>query len=272
MSWIIEDWRLKLLAFGLAILMLGAVAFSQNPPTRGTLTIGLNYDTASDIIILNPPNKTSVSYQGLADAIGLVNTSNLSATVDATHAKPGSAVKLNVNASTSVSGVQVINPVPIVVNIDTRATVPLTVTVKTTLAIGYQLKKPADTTCAGVTPCVIHFTGPVSWEDAVGLKAVVIYPTPIQSTEISQPSQPITLQTIKGPFDTTRVTQPSWSLDISSADIHILAAPGFTSNSVPLNALATRSPPSRWTPRWWWSLEIRPQSRNCLASSCRRST
>src|SRR5258706_7238249 len=103
--------------------MLGAVAFSQNPPTRGTLTIGLNYDTASDIIILNPPNKTSVSYQGLADAIGLVNTSNLSATVDATHAKPGSAVKLNPNASPSASRVQAIHPVPFVVHIYTPATV-----------------------------------------------------------------------------------------------------------------------------------------------------
>ena len=31
---ITEDWRLKLLAFGLAVLMLGAVAFSQNPPKQ----------------------------------------------------------------------------------------------------------------------------------------------------------------------------------------------------------------------------------------------
>ena len=33
MSWIAENWRLKLLAVGLSALMLAAVAFSQNPPT-----------------------------------------------------------------------------------------------------------------------------------------------------------------------------------------------------------------------------------------------
>ena len=33
MNLITDDWRLKLLAVGLALLMLGAVAFSQNPPT-----------------------------------------------------------------------------------------------------------------------------------------------------------------------------------------------------------------------------------------------
>jgi len=43
MSWITEDWRLKLLALGLAVVMLGAVAFSQNPPTIKTLSVPLNY-------------------------------------------------------------------------------------------------------------------------------------------------------------------------------------------------------------------------------------
>ena len=33
MSWVTESWRLKLLAIGLSVLMLGAVAFAQNPPT-----------------------------------------------------------------------------------------------------------------------------------------------------------------------------------------------------------------------------------------------
>jgi len=71
-SWnlITDDWRLKLLALGLAILMLGAVAFAQNPPTTGNLTVGLNYTFGgANVILLNPPTRINVSYSGLADAI-----------------------------------------------------------------------------------------------------------------------------------------------------------------------------------------------------------
>ena len=40
---ITDSWRLKLIAFGLAVLMLGVLAFSQNQPTTRSLTVGLNY-------------------------------------------------------------------------------------------------------------------------------------------------------------------------------------------------------------------------------------
>ena len=43
MSWVTESWRLKLLAIGLSVLMLGAVAFAQNPPTFKTLTVSITY-------------------------------------------------------------------------------------------------------------------------------------------------------------------------------------------------------------------------------------
>ena len=43
MNLILEDWRLKLLAIGLGVLMLGAVAFSQNPPTTGSLAVQVSY-------------------------------------------------------------------------------------------------------------------------------------------------------------------------------------------------------------------------------------
>src|SRR5260370_42433747 len=111
MKWITEDWRLKLLALGLATLMLGAVAFAQNPATQRTLPIALNYSfaTGSTIVITNPPSKTNVTFTGLADVIGPVTINNLTATADATHAKPGSGVKLNVTVVSSVPGVHVQN-------------------------------------------------------------------------------------------------------------------------------------------------------------------
>jgi len=242
MSWLTDDWRLKLLALSLAIVLLAAVAFSQNPPTTRALTIGLNYDTASDIVILNPPSQTTVTFSGLADVISTVTPANLTATVDASHAKPGNGVRLNVTAGSSVQGVSVSSPPQIVVNIDARAIFAMTVQVNAHEGSGYHITQ-AETTCAGVTPCVIHFDGPQSWEDAAGLHAAVVYAAPVNVTHIRQNSQPITLLTNNGPFDTGRKTQPTWTLDVSSADIDIQAVAGVTSNTVPLVADTPAQPP-----------------------------
>jgi len=53
MTWglIKNEWRLKLLALGLAVLMLGAVAYSQTRPKITSLTVGLNYTVPPNIIL-----------------------------------------------------------------------------------------------------------------------------------------------------------------------------------------------------------------------------
>jgi len=245
MKWITDDWRLKLLALGLAILMLGAVAFAQNPPTSRTLTVALNYSFApsSTIVIITPPTKTSVTFTGLSDVIAAVTPNNLTATADATKAKPGAAQKLNVTVVSSVQGVNVQNPAPIVVNIDRLAEKDLTVQVIAHEAPGFHIDT-AQATCQGITPCVVHFTGPLSWEDPVSLSAAIIYSAPVNLTEIRQPAQPIVLETNSGPFDVSRVTEQSWELDIKAADIHILATPGSNSSTVPLvDAVPSHLPP-----------------------------
>ncbi|HEX9561335.1 MAG TPA: hypothetical protein VGA76_08885, partial [Candidatus Dormibacteraeota bacterium] len=76
MSWITDDWRLKLLAVGLAVLMLGAVAFSQNPPTSITMKVGINYSVPSGLILINPPKQTTVTVSGLADLVSAANFGN----------------------------------------------------------------------------------------------------------------------------------------------------------------------------------------------------
>ncbi len=246
MSWITEDWRLKLLALGLAILMLGAVAFAQNPPTTKTFSVGLNYSFApgSNIVITNPPSKTTVTATGVADVIGLLTANNLTATADATHAKPGSAQKLNVAVVSSVQGVNVQNLAPIVVNIDRIAEKDLTVQVIAHEAPGFHIVS-AQATCQGVTPCVVHFTGPLSWEDPISLSAVIIYSAPVNVTDIRQPAQPIILETNSGPFDLSQRTEPSWEADIRAADIHIVATPGSNSSTVPLvDSVPSHPPPS----------------------------
>jgi hypothetical protein len=246
-SWglITDDWRIKLLALGLAVLMLGAVAFSQNPPTTNSLNVGLNYTVPPNIVLINPPTKVNVSYSGLADVIAKVNPSNLTATVDATHALPGSAVKLNVTAHSLDLRVQVQNPPPIAVQIDTLQVREMPIQVNARAAAGWSID-PTKTlaTCPGApspNPCKVHFEGPVSWEN--NLKAVVTL-TNVAGT-MNLLNQSVLLQNATGSLDTTVRTVPSTTVDVTSVDVHIEAFQGTTSASVPL----VDSPPSHPPPQ-----------------------
>lgn len=243
MRLITEDWRLKLLGLGLAVLMLGAVAFSQNQPTTNTLSIGLNYVvTSPDIILINPPAKINITYSGLAAAVANVNTSNLLATVDTTGAKPGTAVRLNVTAKSLVQGVTPQQPPPIAVNIDTRQAVQIPVQVKATAATGWEID-PTKTlaTCPGAryaNPCRVQFDGPVTWES--GLKAV----TTVLGVagQMNLLNQPVQLQAAVN-VDLSQRTVPSVGVDVTAADVHIEAAQGATSTTVPLVDSDPSKPP-----------------------------
>lgn len=247
MSWglITDDWRIKLLALGLAVLMLGAVAFSQNPPTQKDLKVGLNYAVPPNVIIINPPGQVDVTYQGLADVIAKVNSGNLFASVDATHALPGSAVRLNVVAHSTDLRVQVLQPPPIVVQIDTMQIRELPVQVNARASPGWSID-PTKTrvTCAGAPnpdPCKVHFNGPVSWEN--NLKAVVTLANVAGTMNLL--NQSVVLLNGGAGLDTTIRTVPQVSVDVTSADVHIEAFAGTTSASVPL----VDSPPSHPPPQ-----------------------
>src|SRR5579859_693746 len=103
MSWITDDWRLKLLALGLAVLMLGAVAFAQNPPATKTVQVKVDYKPATNLVLINPPPTVNVTFSGLSELIGTMSGDNFSASVDPSHAKPGPAVKLNVTVTSTAN-------------------------------------------------------------------------------------------------------------------------------------------------------------------------
>ena len=248
MSWslITNEWRLKLLALGLGILMLGAVAFSQNPPTVKTVDAGVSYTVPPNIVLLNPPLKVTVTLTGLADALVHADSSNVTASVDATRALPGSNVKLNVVARTTVQGVQAQNPPPIVVNVDTRQVQEVPVQVVVHAAPGWSITK-TNPLCPGSTtpnPCKVHFDGPVSWEK--NLTATVQLSQPISTGTLEAPNQPIQLANSTGSIDLNSCrTQPCATLDVNSVNVHVEAAAGASSSTVPLVvAPPTNGPPN----------------------------
>jgi len=248
-SWklVTDDWRLKLLAVGLAVLMLGAVAFSQNPPTSKPLTVGLSYPTTQNqIVVINPPSKTSVTITGLADVIATVTPDNLTAIVDTAHAKAGAAQKLNVTVTSTDKRVTVQQPAPIVVDVDTIATKEVQVEVKATSAPGWSISSSVAT-CPGSSkpnPCFVHFTGPAGWTN--NLHAYAAFPGQVAANSTNSPNQAVQLQNNNGYFDNTTCTRvtPACSLDVSSVSIHVDAVAGSTSSTVALIDSAPSHPPA----------------------------
>ena len=242
MSWriVTDDWRLKLLAVGLAVLMLGAVAFSQNPPTSGSQTVQLGYGTVpSNLILLNPPPTTTVRYSGTADEIQQAkNCSCFTATVDVSHAKAGSNVQLNVLAKSTITDLNVQNPPPIPMTIDQYVqNKDLQVQVSAHPAAGWSITKAASS-CPN-TPCVVHFSGPASW--LKNMSATVTYPGAVNLGSIDSPNQPVALTNSTGLVDlTTCRTDPCATLDTLTASIHVEAIPGSNSSTIVL----LDSPPS----------------------------
>jgi YbbR domain-containing protein len=249
-SWvalITNEWRLKLLAFLLAVLMLGAVAFSQNPPTIKAITVGLNYNVKDGLVLINPPSKTTVGVSGLADVIARVDPdSNLIATVDASHASAGQAVKMSITATSTVRGLTITPPAPIAVNVDTRTVKEVPVQVGARAAPGWSITKALATCPGSVTPdpCHIHFDGPESWE--TNLTATATLPPTVNATTIDFPNQRIQLGNSSGSLDIAAIrTIPSAALDVTSVNLHVEAVAGVTSSTVPLvDAAPSHGPPT----------------------------
>lgn len=244
MSWIIDDWRLKLLALVLAVAMLGAVAFSQNPPTFKPLSITLNYRLPPNpgIIITKGPSKINVTATGLADAIASVSSNNVTAFADATHASPGKAVPLGITVN-APNGIGIPQPNPVAVDIDQLKTVEVPVTVNAHPASGWTINQDKTyATCPpNPNPCRVHFSGPASWEN--GIQATVNYGPAVNLNSIDSPNAPITLTNSSGTINLSQQTYPSLSLDFYNVGIHIEAQQGSSSKSVVLLVSNPAQPP-----------------------------
>jgi hypothetical protein len=242
---ITESWRLKLLAVGLSVLMLGAVAFAQNPPTFRTLTVGpIQYNIPDNLIVLNAPTKTTARITGLADVIQSANANSLVATFDLTKASPGPAVKVNLVIKSLDGRFTVQNPsVPFALFIDQRKTVPLTVQVRfPRVAAGWVVTK-ADAACPN-TPCIVNFDGPVTWENK--LSAYADFGAPVSAEKTVVPNVALSLEQNGTPLDSGNFvkTAPYSSLDPAAVEVTIQAKTGTTSKQVVL----IDSPPSHSPP------------------------
>jgi YbbR domain-containing protein len=231
---ITEDWRLKLLALGLAVLMLGAVAFAQNPVTQKVLRdVSIAYTVSPDIVVIDPPTKTNVTVTGLADALAIVNSRNVAASFDLSKTLPGTNTHVNLVVRPLIANVKVQDPVvPYVLNIDTLKAVSLAVDVRLTArpVPGWAWTKK-EAQCPNA-PCKVVFTGPASWE--TNLLAYADFTNPIQTDSANVPAIQVVLYQNTQPLDLTKNTVPAISLDPSTVQVRVDAKPGTSSRQVVL--------------------------------------
>ncbi len=244
MNLITNDWRLKLLALGLGVLMLGAVAFSQNPPTQVTLKdVTIGYTVSPDIIVINPPTKASVTVKGLADTLTSVNSSSVAASFDLSKATPGPNVHANLAVRSLISGVTVQNQiVPYTLNIDRLTAVSLPVTVRTLRVTTGWFVTNKVASCPNA-PCSVAFAGPSTWE--TNLAAFADVSAPVEQNTYDLPNQPVLLVQNGQALDLTVRTEPPVRVDPLSVSIRIEAKTGTTSRQVVLiDAQPSNGPPA----------------------------
>lgn len=243
MNLITDDWRLKLLAVALGVLMLGAVAFSQNPPTQKALAnVAIGYTVNSNIIVINPPTKTTVTVKGLADTLSSVTASSIAASFDLTKAAPGPNVHVNLMIRSLIKDVEVLTPVvPYTLNIDrlTSVTVPVTVRTQRVTTGWFVTNRVASCPTA---PCSVIFTGPSTWE--TNLAAFADVTAPIEQNTYDLLNQSILLVQNGQALDLTVRTEPPVIVDPLAVTIHIDAKTGTTSRQ----AVLIDAPPSHGAP------------------------
>jgi hypothetical protein len=253
-SWnlITSEWRLKLLALGLAALMLGAVAFSQNPPTYKDLTVPIVYpNIPSDIqiVAINPPVTARVRVTALADVLQTVTPLSVAATIDLTKVSAGGDQHVNLNVKSVDSRVKVQNPVvPYVLNIDKRVPLKLDVHVRTPRVTPGWAVSTSNTyaVCPGApagTACQATFMGPASYE--ANLAAYVDYTSPVEQNRSDVPNQPVYLEQGNSGqrFDLGRSTVPQMTLDPLNVTVHVEATTTTSYRQVTLiDAPYTRPP------------------------------
>ena len=92
-AWVVAHWRLKLLALLLALGLLGAVAFSQNPIAYVTIHAKVEYrfPTTNTLVLTSYPETVPVRAFGLSSDINQYAQGSAGATVDLTGAHAGAS-------------------------------------------------------------------------------------------------------------------------------------------------------------------------------------
>jgi YbbR domain-containing protein len=241
-AWLVSHWRLKLLALVLALGLLAAVAFSENPLTVRSVDVQVRYiGKPPDLVLVSPPNRVSVSVIGLADSVGSMGQQPGEAAAvvyaDVSHVRQGQTVVTgtprilisNVNAQT--------DHVSIPLNVDTLVTgKQLSVEVRTPkVSAGWTIDR------AVAAPSKVTLDGPESL--VADLKAFVQLDAPVENGVIDSPNQLVQFEQRGKKIDLHAIsTTPAINIEPSTVLIHVEARQPKQTRNVFLSATVTGIP------------------------------
>ena len=247
MRWLVANWKLKLLAIGLALALLLTVAFSENPPTVRMVRVGLTYvNVPAQYVVLNPPTSVDVRVVGLASNVHQFSQHQVGASVDLAGAREGPNQTLTAHVTSSTDGVSVEQPdQPIVLDLEqmSEATLPIQVRVpNVNSAAGLSVVQDQTyATCGSDTVrCQVTVHAPANL--LPGLQAYINYDFPIQSAGLERaPSLPIRFERNGKPLDLAQmnVVPNHISIDPSTATARVETQGGVLTKTVGVTVQAT---------------------------------
>ncbi len=219
LGWIVVHWRLKLLALILTIGLLGAVAFSENPPELATVPVRVGFvNRPPDLVVMRPPSTIDVQVAGLQDEVERYRQSAAGVSIDLSRAHVGANQIFVAKPKTEGAGVTVRQPsIPISLTIEPTATRLLDIEVRTAKRSPGVAVIPEKTfaTCGNSSDrCQVSVVGAASVLS--DLKAYVDYDVSIAGANTqTSPNEPIKFEARGRPVDlghdVRSLPAPSWT-------------------------------------------------------------
>ena len=244
LHWVTTNWRLKLLSLVLSLGLVGAVAFSANPPTFDTASVRVQYvNLAPDLVLMNPPTSIDVPVAGLRDAVTKYKATPAGVSVNLTNAKPGPNQAFAVTPKIDVPGVTARSGVrPIRLTIDPLVTRQIDIEVQTPNVAPGVVVIPEKTyaTCGNSNDhCQVTVSAGASIVN--NLKAFVDYNVPLTSANpLISPNEPVKFESNGHPIDLNKaMSQPAPSWTPTKVTVQVATHGGSLTRTVGLGVRVT---------------------------------
>jgi len=246
-SWIVTNWRLKLLALVLSLGLLGAVAFSENPLTLSSARVKINYAGSglpSDLVLVNPPPSVAVPVLGVKDAVANLVAGSIVVTPNLAHLKVGSNT-VSVSPKVLVPGVTLqSDTLQLSLTVEHLMTARFAVDIRIpNLSAGVSVDTEHTFAVCGdtLTACQVQVTAPASF--LKGLDAYVLYTNSIgPNATVDSNNYPVHFEQNGRPLDFSSLANyPLPTVNHANVGVHIRTLGGTESSPVPLRVSTTGS-------------------------------
>jgi hypothetical protein len=236
-----RNFRLKLLATGVALVSWVGVVYAGNPPETKTVSVAVPQspsDIPAKLVLVTPVPNLSLHLGGSKSSLNSFSTSSISVNVSWRSVTRAGVVNVPISVSNSDPGVQLIDP-PTTVSAD------LDVLTSTTLPVNINVKAPPPegyvTSSESANPASVVVTG--AQQKLAGLQARVNVDLSNRKTNVEAEID-VLLYDSHG----MQVTNPPWISGVTPAQVQVTIIISSTQTSRASAVVPNRSgnPPNGW--------------------------